>query len=300
MGSGSIWADRIRLTASTTVALATTTINLDTASSPGLAQYGITSGAAGVVDTITAAGAKDGDTLRLTYSNASITFAPGGNIKLPGARRVTLAGAGDEVTLVYNGTNWVVTGYQQVSGTAFAPLWCAFSAITGSSLVTTVNGVALAETAYDVKYDIPANGVAAGTTLKVVAMITGTTANAGANAYRFKMHLGPTSAPLTGPTIAGSIPTGPVLVSNGFGLFIVDLVFRSIGGAGTFTSSSRFSAVLNPAGSTAETGASLVAQVAQAIDTTVALSIVASVSTNAVAAVGTESTRLDQLSVFQA
>jgi hypothetical protein len=300
MANGSLWADRVRLTAGGTVALATTTINLDTAAAPGLAQYGITSGAAGILQTITAAGAKDGDTLRLVYNNAVINVATGGNIKLPGGRTVTLAGAGDEVTLVFNGTNWVVTGYQQVSGTTFASTWCAFAATTGSSLVTTTNLQVLAETAFDVTYGIPANSPALGTSMKIVAMATSTTANGGSNAYFFKMRIGPTSAPLTGPTIAASLAAGSVLVANGFVLIVADLTFRAIGGAGTFTSSSRLSAVLAPAVASTEVGASLTAKIAQAIDTTVALSVVVSVSTGGVNASGTESTRLDQLTVFQA
>lgn len=299
MPSGSPWADRLRLTASVTVALATTTINLDTASVKGLAQYGITSGAAGILQTITAADAKEGDVLRLAYSNAVINITGGGNIRVPGARTVTLAAAGDQATFVFNGSFWVVTGFQQVSGTNFATTWCAFSATAASALVTTVNGVQLAEVAYSVSYGLPANSVAVGTSLKVVAMVTSTTANAGGNAYVFGMRFGPTSAPLTGALVAASLAAGSVLVANGFVVIVADIVFRTVGAGGTFTSSSRLSAVLNPGGSAAEAGSALKALVAQALDTSVATSLVVTVATG-IAAVGVESTRLDQLTVFQA
>jgi hypothetical protein len=289
MGAGgSIWADRVRLTASPIVAIAGNAIDLN---ATGQAQYFVSGG---VLQTITMAGQKDGDVIRLGFNAATTTIVPGvGNIRSPGARMLTLLGAGDQVTLTFNGTTWVVTSYTVSSQTKdWANPYLAFVTLVGSTALTEVT--AAAEAAFDVRYDIPANTIAVGTTFKIAAMVTGV-ANAGAATMLPRLRFAPTAGIPGGGQVLAAPTAAEIITPGGFVIFLAEVTFRSNGGGGTIASFGRHSAVLAGAAG-AEVNPALVAQVGTALPTNAALSIAATV----VIAVAAGSVRLDMLSVLQA
>ena len=306
MGAGgSIWADRVRLTAPPAgTAIAGSLLNLDTVNL-GLAQYGVVGGGGAgqlLLQSITNVGARIGDRLRLTAEGTGFTVvsaAPGGALGTfltPGLRNLVLGSSRDAIDVVFNGSQWVVVGYQSVGTTNFANQYLAFIQTAASAIISSAGGgVPLAESSFSVNFPIPANAMVVGSSLRISAMVVCTTS--GGDASLARLRIGPTTAPPSGQILAQPLAAGTILLANGYTILTAEIVFRASGAGATVTGHGRATSALNP-GAPFESGVALQSLVAQAAANDVPLFVHATIQV--LVGVAVNSYRLEYLSVLQA